>query len=1039
MRSKFSIVSVGVLLCLLNSTRADELKYNIDEIPTVTVWHETDLTFLVHWEGHTAESFDVLASPEPFGPLSIRPSTETGTWKFEYLPNENDKFPFHVIITATDADGSTSQAFDVIPMAKLKPEQTIFQTENHTRPVYVEKVVRVEEESPTQVPFNNINRITRDVTIIGEEVIFDTELEDDDKLHEYSGLEDLRQMDIIAEKLVIRMPLDFPATNVNIWAKEMIIEPGGAIRTTPRSLTSPPPNSQDPGINGLEAGNINLYLGTFTAPEDATVLFDLSGGAGQQGATGVYGQWGNSVSQWTPYPMGCSNSNCTDCITMHTPADGYQVIYGGRDLGLGFPDSCQWGSSDATHKPTDGGPATAGGKPGYGGRAGDLTSNIDVSAFVLQDRGPSAVPVTYHGGTAGQPTKWVKIRYGCTSGCGFHSVWNIDIGTTSRGADATDPSPDPSPYPETGTTTTEGHSHAWLHPQILRKVIRTSRATYLDNRLAEAREEFVKWSGLVKEFMDDVDVWEAADETSQVELGEAYDQMQILLAQMDSGNDFFNNPAGWVPMLSFEVNAAIFDQEIEHALNALYLTHWIKKNAEQGIKTLETLEATQDQLKKEMEEAVADYDRAVNAIPIIQAEGSRLEVKTVDLQTQLMILEQVLIQQAKNNLAPPWWEVALRTGAKTAGMICQMIPVYQPYLGSIGKGMSMLSNFDADQPWESIMDMGTGGIDIFSGCMDSMYTSSVAAQQNQIKKVDPNDPLSIKISELKKIRNSSMALSAGLTDLRGYLSNLEAPADEVAAELEKLKSESDEWKDIVEEIEVLVKKRGKLVEEMVIAMRDVSILPNLIVLYALQLDAIGKEINRIDEAIDDRAVVYIEEMEDRANARLLKYHYYMAKAYEYRSPRRSSPTTTPTARRCPRRFASSYRGSNSRPSTGAKRSSSTSWTWDSSQRRTRTSVSSTSPSSRSRTAPTRSPPNRSARATDQLPTWISGSSTAASPTSSPTVTCTSSSTTPRAPPTPSSGARATTRSTTWWIPSGPARHPSRCCRPCCRTSICPIS
>ena len=33
-------------------------------------------------------------------------------------------------------------------------------------------------------------------------------------------------------------------------------------------------------------------------------------------------------------------------------------------------------------------------------------------------------------------------------------------------------------------------------------------------------------------------------------------------------------------------------------------------------------------------------------------------------------------------------------------MTLKMIPVYQPYLGAVGDGISLLSNFDPEQPWE---------------------------------------------------------------------------------------------------------------------------------------------------------------------------------------------------------------------------------------------------------------------------------------------------------------------------------------------------
>ncbi len=883
MRKLYSIVLVGVLFGLVGFVKAEERRFNIDSIPDQKVWHGSSLTFLVHWEDHNAGSFDVLSSPEPFGPISMRPSTEEGVWKFDFVPNQDDKFPFHVIITASDGDDSISQAFDVIPLAKLKPEMSVFDAHNHTKPVYVERVILTEKKSPLPEHFNHVDRSTYQLSLIGENVVFDAQLEDDDQLYtSFHERENIRDLTIIAEKLIIRSHLRLYGTNVTIYAKEMVFEGDGRIDTRPMDTTAAPAQANPPvsGVNGEHGGRIVLNVGDFSAPADAFMLFDTSGGTGQSGSPGQSGAAGYSVpgGSWTTFEMGCGSiDTCGAPFVTYTATDGYRVIYFQRNGGFGVV-LCTSSANSEADKPGDGLPATAGGKPGYGGSAGNMTATFDVSAYARQERGNPGTSRVYYGGWAGSPSKWVRVYWECAPA----TVKTETKGTTVAGADANDPAADVSPFPETGSFSQIDNPYAWLNPLMVSKILKTARADYLDSQFLTASSKLVQYAEIVLAYMQDEEAFASLDDTTQVELGKSYDEMEILLQQMESGNDYFGNPAGWVPMLSFEVNASIFDQEIDHALNLLYLTYWIGKNAELGIKTVETLEAARDVLKEELASAIQDYDAAVAIIPVLRVRGIDMETRTIELQQLLQVTEENLIAQAKQNTMPPWWEIALRTGAKTAAMVCKMIPVYQPYLGAVGGGISLLSDFDADQPWESVMDVGIGGVDVFAGCLDSRYNSALAAQQNAIKKVDPTSEASLKIAELKKMRNSSQALSAGLTDLRGYLSNLEAPADEIAAELEKLKSESDEFKQIIEDIEDILELRGELINELATAMRDVSILPTLISQDILELDAMGDEITHINDALDDRTIMYVKDMEERANQRLLKYHYFMAKAYEYR-------------------------------------------------------------------------------------------------------------------------------------------------------------
>jgi hypothetical protein len=907
MPNKYFCVIVAVILCLTASGAAEIANYEIEQIPSLSIWHGDRMTFNTHWEGHTAASFDVMVTPQPQGEISVEPaSDESGAWVFSYTPDAEDKTPFRVMLVGEDGPETISQAFDVLPMPKLPPEKTVFDSSEHTQPLYRQEVIQLVDSNQAE-SFNYQDRVTYNVTVIGEELIFDVDLDDEARLINYNQRKDIKNLELIADRLVIRSPLWFPGTNLKIWTRELVFEEGGMISTTPEQKTSDQPQvGQDEtpldGANGLNAGDIQLNIDSLSAPAYASVLFELNGGDGQAGSEGYNGAHGENVvisfgecfdlpcpdDDGVNYCTGTETEFCT--VSQGAQYQGYQLIFWKQTFwGLTYCDSTAFGGGPEGFIPTLGTSAIAGGRPGYGGKAGVMTSNVDISDYVSHQNGITPEQRHYPAGTPGHPSKWMKLEYHCSQAPNSAPYgFGVTAGDVEADADPADlPVAASDPIPEdkdwgAPRYVTEGHEYSYLHPLLLSKVLKGARADYLANRFDDVSNTLDAHAARIKALMDDSVAWEATAEVTQGELGEAYDEMQILLEQIEAGQDYFGNPAGWVPMLSFEINMAIFDQEIDHALNLLYLTYWIKKNAERGEKTLETLTAVRDELKNELQEALDSYDAAVEALPVLRSTGLELEARTRQLQQRLMVIEEHLVEQARYNLMPPWWEIALRTGAKTAGMICKMIPVYQPYLGAVGDGISMLSNFDAEQPWESVMDMGTGGIDIFSGCMTTVHTSAVTAQQNRLKNVDPKSEESIRISNLKSLRNSSQALSAGLTDIRSYLSNLEAPESEILAELEKLKSNSEEFNHVSDQIEALLQDRARVVEELTVAMRDVALLPNLISQYILELDAMSNEISHLEATLDKRAIMYLDDMEQRATHRLLKYHYYMAKAYEYR-------------------------------------------------------------------------------------------------------------------------------------------------------------
>src|SRR5690606_19871566 len=112
--------------------------------------------------------------------------------------------------------------------------------------------------------------------------------------------------------------------------------------------------------------------------------------------------------------------------------------------------------------------------------------------------------------------------------------------------------------------------------------------------------------------------------------------------QIEGNLDYFGNPAGWVPMLSFEVRQTLFQNEVDRAIDLLYLTYWIGNKAATEGQLLDAKSAAREKLREQLIQARTEYDEAILRLPVlrtkaadldsaIQTTQNKLEAKAIDL------------------------------------------------------------------------------------------------------------------------------------------------------------------------------------------------------------------------------------------------------------------------------------------------------------------------------------------------------------------------------------------------------------------------
>lgn len=734
--------------------------------------------------------------------------------------------------------------------------------------------------------FNHETRDTYSGSVISSGTVTIEEGDPNGIFELYNARNDIKELEIMAETLVIRSPWLLRQTKVTIYARNLRFEADGSITTT--GLENPIPAADatsealpgGDGSDGVAGGSADVFVGTFTTSGYHTPLV-LTGGKGQNAGKGKHGQDGTSLSvYWGPGVVFSYGD------ARYTVPDGWSVT------GEKFPDG-SWGNGVGTW-PGNGENAWRSGTPGRGGDGGALRTN-HASVWGLcgggaaGDRGVPTI-VSGHssttmceGGNAGIPVNAIQI-YCWESGI-FNQNEHIsekERHTSVAGASY------PVPVNDAGTAgsqTVTGSAYSWLNPQLLRKILNDAKDDYLQNRISRVQTRLQDYSDVLTQFRADAAAWSGTPLMSQLELGQMYDEIQILLQQIANGLDYFGNPAGWVPMLSFEVASNIFDQEIDRSLDIIYLTKWIGTKQDDAAERARALTTARDLLADEVADAQSKYATAAANLANFQSEAQALEEKVNNILVQLEVKDNSLHQKAVQNLRPPEWEMGVRAFLKGAGLACKMIPVYQPVLGGVGDALNLGSDFDPDDPWTTI----SAGLDLTTGYLNSGIQNA-ANSQTTVTNTASLDPTQLKafnagaarISALTSMSNASSALSGGIADFRNLLEQSRAPRGDVDKEIEKLRAADPEYGALAQQIQDLMASKQDFADRIVKAIRNVADLSDLMTRNILAMDGLSVETGANLDIIDARVNSYLKDMERRAFDRLLKYHYYMAKAYEFR-------------------------------------------------------------------------------------------------------------------------------------------------------------
>jgi len=287
-------------------------------------------------------------------------------------------------------------------------------------------------------------------------------------------------------------------------------------------------------------------------------------------------------------------------------------------------------------------------------------------------------------------------------------------------------------------------------------------------------------------------------------------------------------------------------------------------------------------MKDEIEIFKGQYDDAVELIPMLEAESASIANQVTFLQSELQILEQQLIRRAEENVeerhkADQWKQIA-----KTLGTICAFIPY--PPVQAVGVALNLAANYDPNKPWDTIQQL-PNVVNTFNNqseeikkAADEWKTALDGANIGNLEKLGRDEYF----NKLKKLGEVAAPLGKALYDGRVVFNQTEVPDSEINAELQRLKAESPEFEALINKIKGLMIQKELFAQNLASTMQTISTLSDNIMHNLLGIDGLNRAVTEGSSVLDQSALMYLKEMDRRARERLLKYHYYMAKAYEYR-------------------------------------------------------------------------------------------------------------------------------------------------------------
>jgi hypothetical protein len=796
----------------------------------------------------------------------------------------------------------------------------------------------------------------------------------------------LKALEMYADRVVIRSPLWFPRTDVTIYARELVFEGEGGIKTTPQAFAAaassphrtddghPADEARKPtyrtadGGHGEKAGDIRLFVKTLTQDRPA-VRFVGRGSDGQKAEAGGVkryerpddrSEYADADPHLRPVKVDDIKSFIKDKYVVKEPSewrwpgekDGPEhAVIDGDVLNLGqvtnlklialdertfinsmscafLPSKDFSWSADPTvevrqdnyrrkdprrQRPGDGPDAYPAGQPGDGGDGAVVTGLSGVSLEGLCDLAPGQSPpsAAVPGGAPGTPSPayWLTILivYKSFIEAGKKPYAEREEVSARPGKDAAGRRGADGRAGRVERITDPGL--AWAHPSrplALEAVVGYARDAFRNGHRDEARAVLEPYlAAIVQE--------ERAGRKLATAIAALRSEIAAMCANMANNLDYHGHALGWLPRLNVKSSYELWEGERQSASKLLYYAAQIEAEWEDLEDRQQTLTATSQALRGEIDVALKELPKAYERLAAAQKAFHDVTEAYKKQKSEIAKLRGDAVDKAKDSLQE---QRVFRAFCNIAGGLMEAIPVGQPFVGLAGKTIGVVGAFEWDQSdpmagfTKGLDDLGETASTFLtenrkilvgkgsdrlreqirdaSSAIDTLETSVAKHQANVDKAWE-----SLRAEELRKLEHhlaaaktqeKKLKLEGELKTLKGS-KQMGAIRDHLEAQIADLKSadEADERehkRDLLKQISELTARKGDLEENVKTYKSDIARREEKTGDVLDSLKGLGEGIARISQGIAALSAPYDEGEVDRiADAHLKKsasYGKYLA-------------------------------------------------------------------------------------------------------------------------------------------------------------------
>ncbi len=695
-----------------------------------------------------------------------------------------------------------------------------------------------------------------------------------------------RSLLISCDTLEVLGEFSLPEADVAIFSRRVIwATPDAAINTSPlpwavdkaKNAERSTSSNGENGAHGRNAGSFRVFAAMVEPDNDSRPRLIALGGQGQDPGAGLDGEAGKDMASYSSVPFKISDSGIsTSKATVTFDPVAVFIDYEWR-WALSQVASGKLGEDSF---PTNGSDALAPGIPGNGGNGGGLCTNqADLATRFTTAGGKSgAKERDYRGGRAGAPTSCAKYKVKL-----WENLFGTDNASTEKNSTATNTTKQGANASAAAASRLTGESpqteisaapNAWLHPLGVQKALEYIRDLFLAGEREEAGRLLAVYEEALGSPMPRNLAW---NDDSLAYWNSAQSEVASMQQRLRGHLDYFGNAAGYTPLLSLQGSIKLYEEETRRALRTLLLVSWIgarEREAREAAHALGEAVVTLNDDTKGAAEAVVTSEARISETT---KRMDSLEQELNSLGNQLETLRNNLLSKAQNNLQ---MQAQIKFSIRIAAAICQVIPVGQPALGTIGSLAGVASDFvgeDESKTPDTISKMA----DVLTKAREAAKKAKDAGAKAGKEKGEAP----AKDAKGAKEKSSAWAkvgdgLGPALSLVSQAVKALQVPKSEVEAELQRLESESTEWNDMVKKIRALNTRKADLLGDLQDAFQSLGegygrISSNSAAIFSMQQER-AREIGKLDPAADG----FVRQMGQRSRMTLLRYLYLMVRSYE---------------------------------------------------------------------------------------------------------------------------------------------------------------